>query len=401
MQNPLPYHNLYVGIIDILQEVFFENGYTDKVLERTFKKNKQWGSRDRGFVAETVYDCVRWKRLINYASGDALGRKDGWRFVGSWFIMNGMELPKFKEFSNLKKHEILKRYNEGMQIPVIRYSVTDDLWELGEKELGTKWPEVLGAMNQPAPAILRVNTIKTTKKELQKELAKNKIESESIKGYPDALMITEKANLFTTEAFANGWFEMQDASSQLVAPFVNPNDKMRIADSCAGAGGKSLHLATLMENKGSIVSMDLYAWKLKELKKRAKRDGIFTIQTKVIESNKTIKRQEKSFDKVLIDAPCSGSGILKRNPDAKWKINTEFVERVKKTQREILHLHQRMVKNGGELIYATCSVFPSENQGQVDEFLKEFPEFTKIDEKVILPNETGFDGFYMAKLKRD
>jgi 16S rRNA (cytosine967-C5)-methyltransferase len=171
-------------------------------------------------------------------------------------------------------------------------------------------------------------------------------------------------------------------------------------DACAGAGGKTLHLASLMENKGQIIAMDIYEHKLAELKKRAKRDGAHNIEARTIEGSKTIKKLKGKADRVLIDAPCSGLGVLKRNPDSKWKLNPEFIERIKKTQAEILDQYASMVKEGGKMVYATCSILPSENELQVKAFLKNHPEFTFVKDQKISPAKSGFDGFYMALMER-
>ena len=212
----------------------------------------------------------------------------------------------------------------------------------------------------------------------------------------------ERANVFTTEAFKNGWFEVQDASSQKVAQMLDPKPGMRIVDACAGAGGKSLHIASLMENKGQVIAMDIYENKLNELKRRARRNGIHNIETRVIDSTKVIKKLIGKADKVLIDAPCSGLGVLRRNPDAKWKLQPEFLETIKQTQSEILDSYSRIVKDGGQLVYATCSILPSENEQQVKAFLKREAgsEFTLTKDEKILPSKSGFDGFYIALLQK-
>lgn len=394
----LPFHNLYVGIIDCLKAILEKGEYTDKVLEKTFKQNKRWGSRDRGFVAEMVYDMVRWKRKIDFASGGALKKRHYWDFIATWIIINEAELPDFEEFVKIKPSKILANLRESAKNNAVQYSVSDELYEIGTKELGENWDIELEEMNQPAPAVLRVNNLKTDAKELKAALKSNSIEIAKLKRYQDAYVLKEKTNVFLTEAFKNGWFEMQDASSQLVAPFVDAKPGMRVADTCAGAGGKSLHLANLMENKGQIISMDIYEWKLNELKKRAKRNGAHNIQTKLID-NKQLKRWKGTFDRVLIDAPCTGVGVLKRNPDAKYKIDNEFLSNVKAVQTEVLESYSKLVKSNGFLIYATCSVFPSENSQQIEHFLTNHPEFELIEEQKILPSETGFDGFYMAKLQ--
>ena len=283
----------------------------------------------------------------------------------------------------------------------IRESIPDWLDELGTKELGEiNWEKEIEALNQQAPVVIRTNTLKISREELQKQFAKEKVETEIIDKYPDALLLVNRANIFKTKAFTKGYFEMQDASSQLVARYLNIKPKMRVIDACAGAGGKSLHLASLMENKGQLIALDIYEHKLKALKKRAKRNGVHNVDIRVINSSKTIKKLINTADRVLIDAPCSGIGVIKRNPDSKWKLQPEFIENIKETQAELLDQYSQMLKVGGQLVYATCSILPSENEKQVQKFLKNHPEFTYISEKKVSPSKSGFDGFYMALLEK-
>ena len=220
--------------------------------------------------------------------------------------------------------------------------------------------------------------------------------------YPDALILQERANVFETDAFQRGLFEVQDASSQLVASFTEVSPGMQVIDACAGAGGKSLHLAALMENKGQLTALDIYPHKLHELKRRARRAGAHNITTRHIKSNKVIKKLHGRGDRVLIDAPCTGLGVLRRNPDAKWKIDADFLERVKQTQKHIIHTYATMVKPGGKLVYATCSILKEENQNQVESFLQSEigKQFTLEQEQFVSPAKSGFDGFYMAKMIR-
>jgi 16S rRNA (cytosine967-C5)-methyltransferase len=154
-----------------------------------------------------------------------------------------------------------------------------------------------------------------------------------------------------------------------------------------------------MQNKGKIIAMDTENWKLEELKKRAKRNGISIIETRLIDSSKVIKRLHDSADRVLLDVPCSGVGVLRRNPDAKWKLSPTFMEQVAQTQQQILQNYAKMLKDGGALVYATCSIFSSENESQVQQFLNVNPNFNCLKDKNISPTE-GFDGFYMALLKK-
>ncbi len=257
-------------------------------------------------------------------------------------------------------------------------------------------------MNQQADVVLRVNTLKTTVEKLQNELADLEVETEILKGYPTALKLKERSNVFTTDAFKNGHFEVQDASSQKVAEILDAKPGMRVIDACAGAGGKSLHIATMMENKGQLIAMDIYENKLNELKRRARRNDIFNIETRVIDSTKVIKKLIDKADKVLIDAPCSGLGVLRRNPDAKWKLQPEFMDKIRTTQKELLDSYSRMVKPGGQLVYATCSILPSENELQVKAFLgrEEGKDFTLLNEEKIMPSKSGFDGFYISLLQK-
>jgi 16S rRNA (cytosine967-C5)-methyltransferase len=194
-------------------------------------------------------------------------------------------------------------------------------------------------------------------------------------------------------------FEIQDAASQLVAPFLQVKPGMFVIDACAGAGGKTLHVASLMENKGSILAMDVELNKLQELERRAHRAGVEIIRTKVVDSA-AISKNIGRADRLLLDVPCSGLGVLKRNPDAKWKLSNEFIAEIQKTQAKILSDYSMMLKQGGLMVYATCSILPSENQNQIRKFLNNSGNaFELQDEKVILPSQ-GYDGFYMACLKK-
>ncbi len=249
---------------------------------------------------------------------------------------------------------------------------------------------------------MRTNTLKTEKEILRKALLDEGIVAEPIKGYPLALKLVERANVFVTQAFKNGFFEVQDASSQLVAEMLDVKPGQRVVDTCAGAGGKSLHLAALMENKGQLISMDIYESKLKELKRRARRNSAHNIETREISSSKVYKKLYGSADRVLIDAPCTGLGVLRRNPDSKWKMQPEFFEKITKTQQEILRNYSKILKPGGKMVYATCSILPQENLDQVKSFLSsdEGSDFSLISDKKIFASKSGFDGFYMALLER-
>lgn len=399
------YRNLVFATVDALGEIFNEGGYADKVIAKTLKRDKRWGSRDRSFIAETTYDIVRWKRLYSEIAEvkAPYSRENLFRLFAVWATLRGIELPDWKQIEPTPTRRIKGKFDELSKIRKYRESVPDWLDELGAKELGEEvWEKELHALNQQAPVILRTNTLKTTKEKLQKELAKEGIETEFITEYPHALQLKERANVFKTEAFKNGLFEVQDASSQKVAEFLDVAPGMRVVDTCAGAGGKTLHLAALMDNKGQLVATDIYGNKLKELKRRARRAGAHNIEPREIDSSKVIKKLYGSADRVLIDAPCSGLGVLSRNPDAKWKLQPEFMDTIRKTQQDILKQYSKIVKDGGKMVYATCSVLPSENEEQVQKFLntQEGKQFQLKKEEKILSSETGYDGFYMALLEK-
>jgi len=399
------HRNLVFATIDSLHLIFNEKKQADKVLRNTLKRDKRWGSRDRSFIAETTYDIVRWKRLYAEIAQvkEPFLRPDLLRLFTVWATLKGITLPDWPQFANTPTRKIKGRFDELSRIRKIRESIPDWLDELGQKELGKQWDKELKALNQQADVILRVNTLKTNIKALQAELLECDIETETIKGYPNAIRLKERANVFITSAFKKGWFEVQDASSQKVAQLLDPKPGMRVVDACAGAGGKSLHIASLMENKGQVISMDIYQNKLTELRRRAKRNGAHNIETRLIESTKAIKKLIGKADKVLIDAPCSGIGVLKRNPDAKWKLQPEFLKEIRSTQKEILDSYSRMVKPGGDLLYVTCSILPSENNQQIKDFLTRDSgkEFSLGKEEILLPSKTGFDGFYMALLTKN
>lgn len=405
INNMRLHRNLVLAILDSLHSIFNEDEYADKIIAKTLKRDKRWGSKDRSFIAETTYDIVRWNRLYAEIAEvkQPYKREDLWRMFAVWATLRGIQLPDWKQFDGTPTRRIKGRFDELSRERKFRESIPDWIDELGEKELGNDlWTKELEAQNKPAEVILRVNRLKITPKELQKQLKALSIDTFTDKNYPDALILTQRVNVFMTPLFKEGLFEVQDASSQLVAPFLDVQPGMRVVDACAGAGGKTLHMAALMENKGQIIALDLYESKQRQLKQRAKRNGAHNIEYRIIENNKVIKKLHEKADRVLIDAPCSGLGVLKRNPDTKWKLKPEFVDNIKQTQQEILQSYSKMVKAGGKLVYATCSILPSENQEQIKKFLasESGKDFNFVKDKKVLAHQSGFDGFYMALLER-
>jgi len=389
------HNNTIRGVHQALEAIFEEGQYADKVIERTLKSNPKWGAKDRSFIAETTYEMVRWWRLVNFLSPS----KDPWDLFGTYWLMQGQELPNWDEFARLQPEKIKSKY-ESITDPGLLESIPGWLQTLGSKELGEKWEAEIHALNEEAEVVLRVNTLKTTRERLKNLLQADGIATYLVKGYPDALVLETRQNVFRHPSFKEGLFEVQDASSQLVAAALQVEPGMRVIEACAGAGGKSLHLAALMGNKGKVISMDVEEWKLQQAKLRARRNGVSIFEPKVIEGSKTIKRLKESADRLLLDVPCSGLGVLRRNPDTKWKLSLESIQKVQATQQEILQSYPSMLKKGGQLVYATCSVLPSENEEQVNKFLESEAgkDFELIEDRKVLAQESGFDGFYIARL---
>ena len=399
------HRNLVYTVIDSIRDIFNEGVYADKAVEKALKRDKRWGSRDRKFVAETIYEIVRWKRLYAEIADvkEPFDRANIWRLFSVWCVLKGIALPDWNQIEPTPTRRIKGKFDELSKIRKYRESIPDWIDEMAVSEIGEElWTKELAALNKQAEVILRTNTLNTTKENLQKELKEESIFTEFVPNHPDALRLVERAKVFRTEVFQKGYFEVQDASSQLVAEYLNVEPGMKVIDTCAGAGGKTLHIASLMKNKGQIIAMDIYESKLRKLKVRARRNKVHNIDTRVIDSTKPIKKLYGKADRVLIDAPCSGLGVLRRNPDSKWKLQPEFIENIKEIQQDILQQYSKMVKPGGKLVYATCSILPSENQQQVDKFLtsEAGKEFIFVKDNKVFSHTSGFDGFYMALLEK-
>ncbi len=397
--------NLLFTVYSVLREVFQQSQLADIALERSFKLNKKYGSRDRRFVAEAVYDIIRNYRLYSFASAkeesdfsDAALRK----MVQTSFLNRKVDAQILIEDTDWMSRctDRLATMNKRKYI----YSLPDWLDDYGQSQLGTGWEEEMKSQHTPADVFLRVNTLKATRDQAAKALAEEGMLTDIYQGsesHPELLKLRERGNVFRTEAFKKGMFEVQDGGSQMISLFLNPKPGERVIDACAGGGGKSLHIAALMKNKGKIISMDTVQWKLDELKKRARRNGVDIIETKLIDSTKVVKRLSGSADKVMLDVPCSGSGVFRRNPDAKWKLTMERITELIVLQQKILSEYASMVKKGGALVYSTCSVFPDENERQIQKFLSNNEQFKLGEEKYVRTGTTGFDGFYMCLMSRE
>ena len=395
------------GLVETLNNTFNRGFYADKVLEKHFHNHRQMGARDRRFFAETFYSSVRWWRRLRWTAGleeefkmGSVPEEELRQVLTAWLLLKGFDLAPFRSEGWVGDPQKLKARWESAPKGPCHESFPNWLWQKGLKELGNWWVEVAQVSNQMAPIFFRANRLKITPKELCLALSEENIDVKAVDDFPDTLVLKKRVNLFTTQAFKKGLFEVQDAGSQMIAPFLQVEPGHRIADACAGAGGKSLHLAALTKNKGKILAMDIHKWKLKELRRRSSRAGVDIIETRHIFSHKVIKRLFGQMDRVLLDVPCSGVGVLRRNPDSKWKLTSEECERLLTTQAKILKSYSAMVKPKGKLVYATCSVFPSENSEQVAQFLRLEGSWELEDEKTLFPVEGLNDGFYVARLVR-
>ncbi len=397
-------------LVEALADVFAQGIHADKVIERRFKANPKWGARDRRIFAETFYDLVRWWRWYwhaaglpdkTHAQGETHRAEQYWQVWAAYWLDRTGSLPPWDECRGIDAGSMQKRLEEDTP-RAVRQSIPDWLDMIGQQSFATKWSGILERLNKPADVFLRVNTLKTNAADLRERL---QAEGYGVLGspeFPDTLRLQERGNAFKAPAFHDGWFEVQDISSQQIAPLLQVESGMRVIDACAGAGGKTLHLAALMKNKGRIIALDVHEWKLKEMRKRAARAGADNIEARLAADAQSLKRLNGSADRVLIDAPCSGLGVLRRNPDAKWKLNSSEITRLRELQAEILQRYARMVKPGGKLVYATCSILPKENELQVKQFLAEQGEKWKLEEeRHYLPGDHGGDGFYAARLALD
>ena len=312
----------------------------------------------------------------------------------------GYELPEWHTYNGLPAEEIIARQKLVADQPrAVRQSIPDWLDKLGEEELGDQWEAQLDALNQKPSVFLRVNTLLATIDEVREWLTENNVETSLVEGHPYALALPP-GKVIPKSLRLDGRIEIQDPSSQQIAPLLDPQPGQRIIDACSGAGGKALHLAALSNNEARIYAMDVEPKKLNQMEYRARRAKATCIVSKPI--TETISTDfENVADSLIIDSPCSGLGTLKRQPDLKWRLKPADLDRVRGIQAELLETYPNMVKPGGKILYATCSILPSENQNQVAKLLEKHPEKYELLSQInFLPSETGHDGFHGSLLRK-
>jgi 16S rRNA (cytosine967-C5)-methyltransferase len=257
---------------------------------------------------------------------------------------------------------------------------------------------------------LRVNPVKTGREEAIKILAGEGIEAEPTPLSPLGLRVKGRPALASTKAFQSGLVEIQDEGSQMLALLLDAHPGHQVVDFCAGAGGKTLAIAAMMQNKGRVIACDVLERRLERAAERFRRAGLFNIETRALSTERDpwVKRHKGKFDRVLVDAPCSGVGVWRRNPDARWRVLGPGLEELVPLQGSILESAARLVKPGGRLVYATCSLLTEENEGRVEKFLALHPEFTLVPYGQdggrylqLTPAVHNTDGFFGAVMVRD
>ncbi len=375
---------LFPEIRRALREVMNEGRRLDKVIEETLKGRKVWTPEERTTFVETVQQIIRTWRWR-------------WKLAG----LPEADVQRTAACNEAAIRAVLATVREEHGKPPLEMLLPQWLWDRGASEVGKAWPKVIEAMQGFAPIFFRANPLRASFAEVRVALTKEGVLTIPVEGLPDALCVTGRRDSFAREAFQAGLYEVQDTSSQRIAPFLQVAPGMRVVDACAGAGGKTLHLAALMRNKGRLIALDTAAWRIEELRRRARRGGVDNLEAVVIEDKKTLKRFIAAADRVLLDVPCSGLGVLRRHPDTKWKLSPEELDRLCALQADLLRDYSRMVKPGGKLVYATCSVLPCENERQIRAFLAEHGAHWKLDAEITLhPEPDGGDGFYAARLLR-
>lgn len=389
-------------IFQILRMVFWENTFASKAIQHVLKLHPEWEEEQRGILSEAAYDIIRWWRALWFILDQepSADEKDLQKLISVFLFTKRGDLAALQRIKGLDANQVIQRIAITKNTRVLRESVPDWLDRQGEQELGSRWDKIIASLNSPPDLVIRINTLKTTEKELITILRKEGVTVESIKWSLDALRLIEKRNVFVLPSFRSGLFEVQDAASQMVSRILAPQSGMRLVDACAGEGSKTLHCAALMNNKGKIIALDTQEWRLRQLRKRAAKAGVDTIETRVITSSKIYKRMSNTADCLLLDVPCSGIGTLRRNPDIKWKVSAEDFIRLKDLQQELLERYHPILKLKGRLAYSVCSIFPSEGEQQIKRFLAGHHDFHLLQEQRYWPDTDGSDGFYIALLER-
>lgn len=408
----------------------------DALLQHYFKQRRYMGSKDRGEVARLFYGVLRNGGMLEWHS-EQIKIQTGARLLTMLFLalFDGMGLNEIGALCTGEQHapaplteeekhalgEAVKRTAFPEAMPEwARKNCPEWMLPLLKKQYGETFTALMDSLNEEAPVDLRVNTLRCPDRaELIFALDKEGIHAGPTPLSPLGVRLKKRRPVFATQPFKDGWFEMQDEGSQLLAQLVQAKPGEKVIDFCAGAGGKTLAIAAQMQNKGRILAFDISQTRLKQMKPRLARAGVDNVQTRLLTSEKDVflKRHKDSADWVLVDAPCTGAGTWRRNPDMKWRTSPKDLEELCHRQRQILSSAARLVKPGGYLVYATCSLFREENESQIDAFLVDNLKFTvasifpswnskrygvsNINSGLsLLPHQHGTDGFYGVVLQK-
>ncbi len=392
----------------------------DKQMEGYFRAHREMGVRDRGAVAEMVYACLRRRRVLEHlAGGEPPEPQD---IVAAYLLTQGLSARALAaggyRGDGVALAGRVRTLDPDSLAFNVRTNLPDWLAERLRAQLGDAETLLLAeALARPAPVDLRVNTLKADRAQVQARLDKEGFPSEPTPCSPVGLRRRERTPLFNTGCFKDGWFEIQDEGSQLLTLLLEPKRQEMAVDFCAGAGGKTLHIGALMANTGTVYAFDISAKRLEKLKPRLKRSGLQNVRAVAIahENDERVRRLAGKVDRVLVDAPCSGTGTLRRNPDIKWR--TIDLAALATEQKKILAAAATLVKPGGRLVYATCSLLREENDDVVNDFLAQHADFKTIPAGEILarrhvplevegealrllPHRHHTDGFYAVALER-
>ncbi len=351
----------------------------DAIVSRFFRDNRGLGPRERATMAETVYTVLRKKLLFDHLAPSGSGPKErrlailGFYGPGDFLrsALSEQEINWLDQCEKVSPHDLMERH---------RHNLPEWLVEPLKAQLGAEFWPLVETLNLGAGLDLRVNTFKAKRADVQKELAKAGIKAVNTTYSPWGLRIAGKPALNKNEAFVRGEFEVQDEGSQLLSMLLDAKRGEMVVDFCAGAGGKTLALGAAMRSTGRLYAFDTSAHRLDAFKSRLKRSGLSNVHPAAIahERDDRVKRLTGKMDRVLVDAPCTGLGTLRRNPDLKWRQNIQAVEEMAVKQTAILQSASRMLKTGGRLVYATCSVLPQENEAIAEAFSAANPDFEPL-----------------------
>ncbi|AYM97152.1 RsmB/NOP family class I SAM-dependent RNA methyltransferase [Acidovorax sp. 1608163] len=352
----------------------------DAVVSRYFRDNRGLGPRERATLAETVYNVLRKKLLFDHLAPSGSGSKERRLAILGFhgprdFLKSALtdqEKNWLEQCDTVSPDDLMERHRHNLPewlVQPLKDQLGNDFWPLAE------------SMAQNAPLDLRVNVLKEKRADVQKELAQAAIKSVATPYSPWGLRIEGKPALTKLDAFTRGAIEVQDEGSQLLALLLDAKRGEMVVDFCAGAGGKTLAIGATMRSTGRLYAFDVSAHRLDALKPRMARSGLSNVHPAAIahERDERVKRLAGKIDRVLVDAPCSGLGTLRRNPDLKWRQSAKAVQELVAKQTAILDSAARLLKPGGRLVYATCSILPQENEAIAEAFSAAHPDFIPLD----------------------